>query len=485
MLLLPGYKFRDTDSPLTEGDSILFEADVPTEKPACPVCGHTMRFNGPKPIDIHDVSQGRAMVKIRIYRKQFVCSPCNKHAVQKPPLVSEAHLMTERLVDYIEQSSSKRNFSDVADELGIAPITVSRIFEETAAARIESMKIEIPEVMGIDSIRLGRQRVTAIVNIKMDTIVEILEGHDEDVLSGYFEKLSDTQKANVSCVAMDPWDPFRRAVSKNLSCRIVLDRFHALAMAENSMEAVRKHLRKTVPWGKKSILKGDQILLKQLKPLNPVETQNLNQILNEFPLAADARKALVAFSEIWEASNQIEGKARIDDWLGSLNRENMKFYKKTAKTITNWKDEAIAYFIDKETNAMTESMNKKIRTLFNNANGLSFKSLRNKLLLTHAAKVTRRKFMKPPLPKRPPRDDGGDIIRSVRFSPSRADIERGVPLKPKNEDLDTGLYIYDPDWESIPANVQMLLVETQDYGVDPVVFARELEEKWIISGSPT
>ena len=502
---------------MTEGDSVLYEADLPsTEKPTCPNCSKPMVNNGTKWADIHDFNQGMAMVKIRVYRQKYLCGSCKKYAVQPMPLVSERHLMTERLIEYIEKNASDSTFSKLAYRLGLDPKTVRLVFEETAQERIAKIAIETPEVMGIDSVKLGNQYVTVIVNIKKGTIVEMLEGHDVSSVSTYFEGLSDADRAKVVCVTMDPWNAFKKAARKYLDkkCIIVLDKFHAIAMAQAGMEAVRKHLWKSAPKRKRGILNEGHVLLKSyVEKLTPMQRNRLSEIFEVFPEAEDAHKSLCAYREIWKASDRKDAEARLDEWLGSLSGETLKFYKRTAKIIKGWKDEVLAYFEMKETNAQTEIMNRKIRDLFNAAKGLPFGRLRSKVLLCHGVEMGPRKFRKPQLPKVPKicasvpfspgtigKDAGFENNRKTQANPesdsdyfSRDDqmwLEKIVPprvSRSQEGDEDYSILFESLDREmemsSFPEEEQMELESVHDFGVDPEIVARELESEWIICGT--
>jgi transposase len=62
-------------------------------------------------------------------------------------------------------------------------------------------------------------------------------------LDGYFEALSETERAQIKAVAMDMWEPYVSSVCAYLpdaENKIVFDRFHIMKHMVESVDTVRK-----------------------------------------------------------------------------------------------------------------------------------------------------------------------------------------------------------------------------------------------------
>ena len=111
------------------------------------------------------------------------------------------------------------------------------------------------------------------------------------------------------------------------------------------------------------------------------------------------------FRKIWEASTRTQGETRLNEWTRNLSSEVEEFFGETRDTALTWREEILAFFdfagLDESSdsdngalypkgnrsNAVTESINRKIRDMFRSGNGYSFQTLRRKALLRYGSPI--------------------------------------------------------------------------------------------------
>ena len=430
---------------------------IRTEIPACPKCGGEMRINSWRQIYIRDVNIGHKRIAADVSKRKFRCLKCNAFPVERLPHVNEAHKMTDRLVKFIEDAAILSPYAVVARDLVLDSKTVRLIFDESARMKVAARNIVTPRIMGIDEVRLGAKTYGVVVNIEAGTIVEMFENRKEETVRGFFEGLS--EKSVVESVSMDAWETYRRVVRDNLECRIVVDHFHAVDYAQRGMKRARKFVRYDLEGWKNGRMTNDsKLLLANRNKLSLDEITALEKMLSRFPLLRDCYEILDRYRKIWHAQNSAEADARIQQWqkdikkLEELDREEFRFFKKTSEVLSGWRKEILAYFVAGESNAMTESLNGKIRTMFRNGNGYSFHALRRKVLLAHGEFREKEKLKIP----RPPR----------------------LTLPAGAVGLATGFNSPAMGFHGVPA----LLWKQPDFGINPEQAAKELSVKWDLEG---
>ena len=96
--------------------------------------------------------------------------------------------------------------------------------------------------------------------------------------------------------------------------------------------------------------------------------------------------------DIWDLANDpYEAKQMLEAWRSSIPEKQLDIWADLVKASRNWEDEILNYFATgKEvTNALTESLNRKIRDKNRDGRGYSFDVLRGKILFSTPHKTRR------------------------------------------------------------------------------------------------
>ena len=126
----------------------------------------------------------------------------------------------------------------------------------------ESLEKELPsrfdnlEEIGIDetSYKKGHKYMTVVINHKTGHLIWAKKGHGKEILSGFFEQLTDEQRANIKFVTADGARWIASCISKYCpNAERCIDPFHVVAWANDSLDEVRKA---TVRQAKKDAAEG-------------------------------------------------------------------------------------------------------------------------------------------------------------------------------------------------------------------------------------
>jgi transposase len=132
-------------------------------------CGHC---EGPSIIGfgryevlIRDLPTHGKRVGIYVQRRRFRCRSCMRTFSEALPEVDDKREMTSRLVQWIGKQSLKRPFAHIAEECGVADKTVRLIFADYVAEMQNGVRIEAPQMMGIDETHIIRRPRCVIGNM--------------------------------------------------------------------------------------------------------------------------------------------------------------------------------------------------------------------------------------------------------------------------------------------------------------------------------
>jgi transposase len=180
------------------------------------------------------------------------------------------------------------------------------------------------------------------------------------------------------------WRPYRDAAAAVLpDATVVVDKFHVVRMLNAACETVRKALRADMtPAERRGLVNDRFLILKRKHRLSGKEHMMLSGWLENYPTLAMAYEIKEAGYRIYEAGTRDEADAAFEEWRASIPQEMKGAFGDFERAWRNWREEILAYFDCRATNAYTESLNNLIRTTNRVGRGYSFEALRAKVLLS-------------------------------------------------------------------------------------------------------
>ena len=340
---------------------------------------------------VYDLPMHGKRVGIYFDTRRFQCKACGRTFLEQHSNFHAERNMTKRLVEWIGAQSLKRTFVSIAEETGVSEGTVRNIFRDYINDLEKKVRIETPTWMGIDEIHLVKPR-GVITNIENQTVVEVLANRSQETITKYLSTLPGREK--IQYVAMDMWRPYRNAVNEVLpQAKIVIDKFHVVRLANDSLERVRKAMREQLSAKQKRGLLHDRfILIKREHDLNEKERFNLDGWTKNYPLLGQAYQAKEAFYGIYESKSIHEASARYEAWQKSIPPELHSHFSDLITAFSNWQPYILNYFHHPITNSYTESLNNLILIVDRMGRGYSFEALRAKILFTESAQFKKNKY---------------------------------------------------------------------------------------------
>jgi transposase len=381
LLNLPGWEIASVKETRHDYRVEATYTPQPTVCPHCPASlfpklyrhGHWQQL-------IMDLSCHGKRVGISLKRTRWRCQDCGKTFLQPLPDVEDGSSMTRRLVSYIEEQSLRRTFVAIADEVGVDEKTVRNVFAAYAERLDKEAKFLTPAWMGIDEVYLVRKHRCIVTNLKERTVVALLADRNKRTVMAYLRKLE--AKEQVRVVAMDMWTPYRDAVRAYLpDAAIIIDKFHVVKMATQCLDAVRKHLRDGLTAAaRRKLMRSRFLLLRRPKDLDAMQKLQLDAWLGSIPALDSAYKLKEAFYAIYDSPTKAAAWSAFEEWERSMSTEMKTAYQPLLTAVYNWKEDILAYFDHRATNACTEALNGIAKAIQRQGRGYSFKAIRAKLL---------------------------------------------------------------------------------------------------------
>ncbi len=355
---------------------------VATHRPTvCARCGSDRLYRHDKREQRYaDVPHFARPTHLLFIRQRWRCQQCTLVFPDPSADLDETHNCTKRLITHIGEMGVRSTFAEIARTVGIADVTVAAIFKEHVKRLEATYRFEVPEILGIDEVKIIGDYRCMITNIGHLTVYDMLPSRRMDSLRSYFKTFPDPQRVKVFCT--DLWnsyaviarDYFPKAV-------VVADRFHIQRMGNNALEKVRKEYRKTLTKHARIQLKDDRkLLLKNGRDLSERQREALERIFSDHPVLRSAWECKEGFVEIYDAAGPRGARMLIRQWLDGVPQDLAGFFAEPISTLRNREDHIVNYFDHPFTNGYTEAANALVKGMNRMGRGYSFEAIRAKML---------------------------------------------------------------------------------------------------------
>lgn len=373
-----------------------------------------------------DVPIHNKRVTIWMIRRRYKCHDCGSTFRPELKDMDDRRMMTRRLVKHIEVKAALGSNSDVARDVGVDEKTVRSIFMDYYQAKDAEYKVVAPRVLGLDELYLGKQFRAILTNIGEGTVIDLLPNRFKPTVTRYLSNLPGRKDVQVVCT--DMWPSYRDAAKVALpQATLVVDKFHVIKMANETLETIRKGLKGKLNDKQRKTLKGDRkLMLMREHDLKPLTRLTMETWLNAFPELGTAYRLKEDFYGIYDASCEKDARERFAKWKAGIPDSQQAQWGPVADTVTNWADGIFAYFKPghQYTNAFTESTNRGAKDKHRDARGMSFESYRAKVLFSQEHKI-----VKPKPRKQSPFEGFGRMYSmATDFDFEDAATDYGVPI---------------------------------------------------------
>ena len=139
------------------------------------------------------------------------------------------------------------------------------LMERAVARGMARKERRVPGLMGVDekAAAKGQRYLTLVCDLESATVEYIADERKQASLDGYFEALTEAERAQIKAVAMDMWEPYVNSVCAYLPDpeeKIVFDRFHIMKHMVESVDTVRKREHRALSAEGLDLLAGSKYL---------------------------------------------------------------------------------------------------------------------------------------------------------------------------------------------------------------------------------
>jgi transposase len=376
------------DSVAFDGNKVIISCHISTKEDRCVTCQkRTTSINQYTNRVLQDLSIVGKEVSLQIRVPQFHCEDCNRYFTHELSFADANKSYTHRQSKWIFELCHQQPFTEVGALVNLSNVTVQHIYFERAAQLVKvKERFNNVRKVGIDEIahRKGKGDFCCVLtDLERGIELDILSNRKKETIIAYFKELGTAICEQIQVVACDIWDTYI-AVAKECfpNVTITIDRFHVIKALNESLDAVRKSLRKDYK-NVEEYKKLKWILFKQ--PHNCSEEQHilLNNAFKQSPTLHQFYIQRNRFNEIYNQAKDSKQMANLlITWTEQAEKLEHPVLNKFIKTVRNRMEYIASYANTHVTNAVTEGLNNLIRHVKRISFGMpNFEHLRLRVLL--------------------------------------------------------------------------------------------------------
>jgi transposase len=351
-----------------EDDGVVAEVAPTTRVPRCSGCGCRTRavYDGRERSWRHpDLAGMRVTLRYRLRRVN--CPRCGV-VVELVPWAQPGSWFTtdfEDMVGYLAQHSAK---TVVAEMMRIAWRTVGEIVQRVVARLGPRDLLDGLTHIGVDelSYRRHHEYITVIVDHRTGRVVWAARGKNAETLKSFFRELGAERCGQLEAVTIDMSAAYIAAVTEaSPQAKIIFDKFHVQRLAHDALDEVRRaEVRESRDPEVKAALKPSRFAL-QKNPwnLNDIEQQKVSQVQQTNRPLYRAYLLKESLAAILARRQPNVARQKLLEWADWGTRSQLRPFVRVAKTVRKHLEGIVAYVASGLTNARSEGMNGKARTI--------------------------------------------------------------------------------------------------------------------------
>jgi transposase len=372
------------------GNHYEVEAEGGVLPTACPACGESLYRHGSQRQTYLDTPMHGKRVLIELDRKRYRCKSCGKTLFEPLAVMDSKRLATTRLVQHIERHCLRKTFAELSREVGVDDKTIRHIFDDYVSSLKENVVFETPEILGIDELKIIGQYRCMLTNVEKLALFDMLPTRNKADLIAYFKTMPSKEKVKV--LTMDLWNVYRQVAQDQFPGRmIVADRFHVVRMANDSIERVRKAIRKELETKARLKLKDDRfVLLSRKHNLDEKGLEKLAAWSEQYPALGAAYEVKERFHDIYRHTSKADAMRAAEEWEASIPSNVSGAFREVRGALRSWWTEIFNHYDCPVSNAYTESINNLAKGMNRMGRGYSFDVIRARLLFDDDARADTR-----------------------------------------------------------------------------------------------
>lgn len=366
----------------------------------CHKCGKpATKRDGTAPVRlIRHVSILDTPVYLRITPIRYSCEFCDDHptTTEQYDWCDRNSSTTRKLDEYIMRCLINSTIADVERKENVGERVIENILNRQIEKEVNWDKYKELNTIGIDeiSLRKGHSSYVTVVSAKLTEdskaiVIGVLPAREKATVQTFLESIPESLKQSVKQVCTDMYDGFVYAAIEVFGPqRLVIDRYHVAKLYRKPLDKLRisemAHLKVELEAEEYAKLEGMMwILRKNHECLSEANKASLELLYKHSPKLKEAHTYALRLTHIFNThDNRKSALAKIDRWIKSVEKSNLKIFKGFITTLTKYKPYIGNYFKARKNSGFVEGLNNKIKVLKRRCYGLfSTESLFQRLFL--------------------------------------------------------------------------------------------------------
>jgi len=342
----------------------------------CPHCGTpSARLHQHKPRTVRDLSLAGYDCRLEFPSRRFKCRPCRRPFTEGLEAVAPQARYTRRYGQHLFAQCRGSSIQEVARRERLGYKAVEGLYYRLAAQQERAATAAVVRRLGIDEIALKkghRQYALVLSDLDRGRVLTVLPDRTKETLEAHFDAWSLEQRAAVTDVALDLWEPYHLAVAAKLPhARITGDRFHVMQNLNERVTEARRTIQRAASEADKQHLKGCRwLLVKNQVDLDEREQAKLAELYVASPLLGRLHQLKEAFRTICEtAPDRASAEVRLTAWIAEVEQSGLSGLTKFVATLRRWWDVILNYFHERLTSGLVEGLNNKLKLIKRRAFG--------------------------------------------------------------------------------------------------------------------
>lgn len=229
--------------------------------------------------------------------------------------------------------------------------------------------------LGIDEIALKKghgQYALVISDLDHGCVLSVLPERTKQTLEASFATWTAEQRAAITDVALDLWEPYHLAVRACLpNAQITADRFHVMQNLNDQVTKARRSIQREAPAAEKAQLKGCRwLVVKNADDLTDEEQAALDAMFTVSPELKQLHELKEAFREVFEtAPDRTTARDELADWVEEVEQSGLSSLTTFVTTLRRWSEVILNYFHERLSSGFVEGLNNKLKLIKRRAYG--------------------------------------------------------------------------------------------------------------------
>lgn len=341
----------------------------------CPACGsvsahpHQYEWRTVRDLPV----AGRACY-LEFPSRRFKCARCRRPFTEVLEAVAPLARRTRRYEEWLFEQCRGSTIQDVHRRERLGYKAVEGLYYRRAAQQDSAAAAPVRR-LGIDEIALKKGRgqyALVLTDLDRRRVLTVLPARTKEALEAQFDRWSAEQRAAVTDVALDLWEPYHLAVAAKLpNARITGDRFHVMKNLNDRISEARRAIQRAAPPAERRRLKGFRwLLVKNQADLDERERGRLAEMYRAAPLLGRLHQLKEAFRTICEtAPDRAAAEAALTAWVAEVEASGLPSLGQFVATLRRWWEVILNYFHDRLTSGVVEGLNNKLKLIKRRAFG--------------------------------------------------------------------------------------------------------------------